>query len=209
MIDKIGLFPLKLVIFPGFTIPLHIFEERYKLLVNKAFSEKSDFGINLNDSVKLHDVGCTVKVREITKAYSDGRMDIMVEGYRRYHLKRFTEGKEGYYIGEVEFFDDIKEKIDHTLLDSCIEQYNEIISKLSEFSVVKIDKKSLQNDMPSFGIAAKTGLTLIQRQELLAIRSENQRLEAIHFHLTKVMPLANREDQANSIIKNDGYFRYK
>ena len=77
---KLKLFPLRLVAYPSKIVPLHIFEDRYKLLINECISTNSEFGIIYQNDKMLANVGCTVKVHKVLKRYKDGRMDILTKG---------------------------------------------------------------------------------------------------------------------------------
>ena len=99
------LFPLRVVVFPRTALPLHIFEERYKEMVGEAIRSSSEFGVVLAKEEGIVNAGCTVVVEKVIKTYSDGRMDIMTRGSRRFEIVGLNEDK-SYLRGEVEFFDD-------------------------------------------------------------------------------------------------------
>ena len=101
----IPLFPLQLVVFPRTQLPLHIFEERYKEMVGEAIRDESEFGIVLAKDEGILNAGCTVKVAKVLEMYTDGRMDILTLGQRRFEIVSLNEEKD-YLRGEVEFFDD-------------------------------------------------------------------------------------------------------
>lgn len=202
---KIGLFPLNLVLFPESIIPLHIFEERYKELINRCVDDNNVFGINLA-APKMQKIGCTAEVLDVMKKYEDGKMDIIITGRQRFELKHFYDGEESFYVGEVEIIEESEEKIDPELLKTCVEHFNKIISSLEELKIDHIDPVKFKNQYPSYYLAAKSGFTVDQRQELLEINSENRRLRYIYEHLTKVMPLIKEADRINRVIKNDGFF---
>ena len=63
----IPLFPLGLVLFPGMPLPLHIFEERYKLMVRECMDEDKEFGVVLFNGKDIRDFGCTAKIEKILK----------------------------------------------------------------------------------------------------------------------------------------------
>src|SRR5262245_11754601 len=98
------LFPLGAVLFPGLVMPLHVFEERYRVLVGHLMALPSDapreFGVvaiergwevdgdaisATSPHVSLYPVGCTAEVRKITE-YSDGRFDLVTVGRRRFEI---------------------------------------------------------------------------------------------------------------------------
>src|SRR5664280_2245352 len=88
--NVIGLFPLQLVLVPGEVVPLHIFEERYKRLVGETLDGR-EFGIVLADGDSLRECGCTVRVAEMLEQLDNGRMNILVEGGRRFRLVEVRE----------------------------------------------------------------------------------------------------------------------
>ena len=79
----LGLFPLGLVLLPGEVVPLHIFEERYKRLVEERM-DGGEFGIVLVEEGALRECGCRARVSELLEGLDDGSMNILVEGVRRF-----------------------------------------------------------------------------------------------------------------------------
>src|SRR6266568_3725639 len=101
----IPLFPLSLVVFPRTRLPLHIFEERYKEMVGNAIRDSSEFGIVLAKEEGIVNAGCTVTIEKVLQMYSDGRMDILTRGQRRFEIEALNQEK-SYLQAEVNFFDD-------------------------------------------------------------------------------------------------------
>lgn len=69
--QKLPLFPLKLVAFPGEQLNLHIFEPRYKQLIKDIETSKGTFGIAVYLD-KLMPFGTEVELEEVSKVYDDG-----------------------------------------------------------------------------------------------------------------------------------------
>ncbi len=209
--DKIGLFPLGLVLFPESVVPLHIFEQRYKNLIRDCMETGSEFGINLMLASKVYDIGCTAKVKAVIKDYDDGKLDITVGGFKRYKLNSYTVGSRIYYEGDIEYFEDgapgenEPDVLDLGLLDECIRFYNEISEIVKIINIRKIDMRSLDTRLPSFFIAQKSGMSLKQKQELLEMRSENKRLLTLRNHLKEILPMLRKAENINQIIRNDGF----
>src|SRR5205823_13571367 len=101
----IPLFPLRLVVLPRAPLPLHIFEERYKELAGDAIRDNSEFGIVLAKEEGIVNAGCTVTIEKVMQMYSDGRMDILSRGHRRFEIEALNQDK-SYLQAEVNFFDD-------------------------------------------------------------------------------------------------------
>ena len=111
MSELLPLFPLSTVLFPGMRLPLHIFEERYRLLVAhlRAQPEPRRFGViairqgrevGADGITALHEVGCVAAVRQITP-HPDGRFDLATVGTERFRLLRVDDSLP-YFQGEVE-----------------------------------------------------------------------------------------------------------
>ncbi len=78
--ERIPLFPLNVVLLPGAELPLHIFEPRYRAMVNDCLEEKSEFGMLLSLPNGVARVGCTAEILQVAKRYEDGRMEILTVG---------------------------------------------------------------------------------------------------------------------------------
>jgi ATP-dependent Lon protease len=205
--QKIGLFPLGMVIFPGSSIPLHIFEPRYKQLVRLVVADNDVFGINLVNADKLHQIGCTVKVTQVVREYEDGRMDIVVTGQKRFFLQSMYEGKEPYYVGHVQYFEDSETVYDNALREECVALHNEIIGIVypgSSGSAFLIHSTMVNNEL-AFVIAQKAGLELEQKQKMLEMRSEHQRLEFVRKVMHELLPDLRQKQQLQRVIMADGY----
>jgi Lon protease-like protein len=103
--DLLPLFPLRVVLFPRIPIPLHIFEERYKLMVGEAIRENSEIGIVLATSKGVVNVGCTAVIDRVLERYEDGRLDVLAVGQRRFQIHSLDYERD-YLRGTVEYFDD-------------------------------------------------------------------------------------------------------
>lgn len=204
---KIGLFPLNIVLFPNSIYPLHIFEDRYKELINTVNSNNSYFGINLMTSSNIREIGCTAQVQNISKIYDDGKMDISVRGIQRYKLNNIIDGEESYLIGEIEFIEDKVEKADREILESCVNIFNNIVDTVSVLRVQKLDLEDLPDENLSYLFAQKSGLIPEQKQTLLEMDSENERLLYMKEHLEKIKPKVSKAYEIEKIIRNDGYLK--
>jgi len=84
--ERISLFPLNVVLFPGEQLPLHIFEPRYRKMVRNCLEEKSPFGMLLALPKGVVRVGCTAEIVDVVKRYEDGRMDILTVGREPFRI---------------------------------------------------------------------------------------------------------------------------
>src|SRR5256885_7151499 len=90
--ERFPLFPLGLVLLPTEILPLHIFEERYKLMIGRCIEEETEFGIVWLAEGGLRDVGCSASVAQVLERTDDGRMNILARGGRPFQLVRRVEG---------------------------------------------------------------------------------------------------------------------
>src|SRR4029453_12731577 len=91
--EEIGLLPLGVVLLPGERLPLHIFEERYKELIGECLETNREFGLVFADEEGRRSIGTTAAVLEVLERFPDGRMNILVEGRRRFTIGEPTEGR--------------------------------------------------------------------------------------------------------------------
>jgi len=203
-VEVLPLFLLQVVLLPGARLPLHIFEERYKTLVHECVGTDHEFGINLATGSKLADVGCTACVVAVLKMYDDGRMDIVVEGKRRYRLLSSETGKAPYGLGRVEFFTSPQEEPDRGLTERTIRLYNELVAVVYRDTVERIDEDAAAPEL-SFLLGQKAGMGLEQRQQLLELPSENQRLQLLHDYLEAVLPKLEQAGEIERVVRSDGY----
>lgn len=203
--STLPLFPLSVVIFPGSRLPLHIFEERYKILINECIAERKLFGINLVYENKVRSIGCAVNVVEVLERRDDGTMEIIVEGTRRYTLHHFADTRQPYQVGAISYYDDADdERVDPELVDTAVQLYNRFVALAFKGTVHALS--SFADDAClSFIMVQKSGLELVQRQLFLTMKSENERLKFLVRHFELMLPLLNDKNRIDTIIINDGY----
>src|SRR5271156_5324750 len=100
--SRIALFPLNIVLYPGATLPLHIFEPRYKLMIHHCIANNCEFGVILAGEKGVATIGCTAAITQKLKDYVDGRMDILTQGRVVFRALNLLQEKE-YHEAMVEF----------------------------------------------------------------------------------------------------------
>ncbi len=208
-LKKIPLFPLNVVLFPASKLPLHIFEDRYKIMINKCVKEKKSFGINLFLNDKIFLTGCTAFVDEVTKTSDTGELDIVTRGLFRYTITDYSLNKDGYFTGHVEFNSENNLISDNARFYEAVNLYNELIGIVYKGSIKSIDpddEKWWEGDLSvSFLMAEKCGLNLNEKQKLLEIDNEDDRIYFMLNYFEEVMPKLKDADRISSIIMSDGY----
>lgn len=200
----IPLFPLNIVLMPGAPQPLHIFEERYKQMINECLEEESEFGMVLADDEGTRDVGCTARIVELVERYDDGRMVILVEGARRFKLNNVLTGKP-YYVGEVEYIEEQQEEDVTGLAEECIALLERVVEAATEGSV-DIEVEPPYNNL-SFAIAGRIEFDLETRQQILELTDERQRLEKLKELLSDAAERLERERRASEKARTNGHLR--
>lgn len=197
------LFPLNLVVFPHEDLNLHIFEPRYRQLINECLDEKKTFGIPAFVNNKLLGYGTEVEVKQLSKRYGDGRMDIKTKGLRIFRIIDFQNpAKEKLYAGgEVVFIEneDLTEEINPYLLS--------LVEKLYRLLKVKSDYEKNDYAPFSYRIVHKIGISVAEEYELLTMSSEKQRQEKLIEHLELILPIVAEVERTKERIAMNGHFK--
>jgi len=203
-LSDIPLFPLNVVLLPGAPLPLHIFEERYKQMVNECLESESEFGMVLADESGTRRVGCTARIVELVERYEDGRMLILVEGSRRFRLNNILTGRP-YYMGEIEYLEEEPEEDVNPLAEECIALLERVVEAATEGSVGIEIEPPYRN--LSFAIAGRVEFDLETRQQILELTSEKERLRKVKELLTAAAQRLERERQAREKAQTNGHLR--
>ncbi len=200
----IPLFPLNVVLMPGAPQPLHIFEDRYKQMVDECLEEESEFGMVLADDEGTRDVGCTARIVELVERYDDGRMVILVEGSRRFKLNNVLTGKP-YYVGEIEYIEEEPEVDITELAEECVALLERVVEAATEGSV-DIEVEPPYRNL-SFAIAGRIEFDLETRQQILELTDERRRLEKLKELLSAAADRLEREREASEKARTNGHLR--
>ena len=203
--SDIPLFPLNVVLMPGAPMPLHIFEDRYKQMVDECLEDESEFGMVLADDSGTREVGCTARIVEMVERYDDGRMLILVEGSRRFKLNNVLTGKP-YYVGEVEYLADEEPGEEITeVAEECVALLERVVEAATEGSV-DIEIESPYRNL-AFAIAGRIEFDLETRQQILEFPTEKERLEKVKELLSQAAERLERERQVREKAQTNGHLR--
>lgn len=210
-VTEIPLFPLNVVLFPYSKLPLYIFEERYKKMINECSNNESEFGINLFAEKKIYSTGCSASVDNIVNRTDNGEMNIVTKGKRRYKIVNYELSSEGYYKGRIKFTEEESLNYSKEKMEKTVRIYNDLVELVYKGEVSKIELNDLKwydcKRSVSFFMAEKSGLSLIERQNLLEIDTEEERLDFILKYFAEVVPKLKEADKVTNIIKSDGYIQ--
>ncbi len=184
------IFPLPLVLLPGMPLPLHIFEDRYKEMMADILPDNREFGIVFAKEEGIVNIGCTATVQKVVRRYEDGRLDLLASGQRRFEIDSLNEDK-SYLQAEVEYFDDEEaEDVPRDLKEKALLAVWPIAGETKNHPNFQAPAR---NSRLAFKIA-RLVKDLDERQTVLSLRSENERLE----HLVRLVPGVPRSAGENS-----------
>jgi Lon protease-like protein len=172
---ELGLFPLPIVLVPTERIPLHIFEPRYRELIEECVENESDFGFVLaTGDGAVHEIGTRAGVLEVLEVLPDGRMNVVVEGGERFRLLELTSGR-SFTTGLVEpVFDD-----DDPPAEGDVERALEVFRELAETSESEVDFPEPDVAQLDFELAARVDFGVDAKQEVLAMTSPRLRMQRL------------------------------
>jgi len=183
--ERIPVFPLDVVLFPGAVLPLHIFEPRYRQMVKSCLKEKSEFGILRSLPKGVAYVGCTAEIVEVVKRYDDGRMDILTVGRAPFRVIRlYTENP--LVEGQVDYLEDRGIPSNPRIRRELIELYEACHTLIFDDYPKNADGDSSQE--LSFVVAATLPMDLLWKQQILELRSEADRQERLVAYLREWAP---------------------
>ncbi len=204
MTNFIPIFPLGIVVYPGEELNLHIFEPRYRQLINECFAAKKPFGIPAVVNDKVCEMGTLVEITEISQRYEDGKMDIKTRGQRVFRvLEIIKELPDKLYSGAIVNYPDNEEKGNRALMQNLLKGIKEL------HKLLKVKKKFAKpdNEIWSYDVAHHAGLSLAEEYELLELLHELQRQEYLKRHLKKVLPMMAEMAILKEKVKLNGHFK--
>ena len=201
----IPLFPLGVIVLPGMSLPLHIFEERYKLMIAECLAQDKPFGIVLFDGQSLHTVGCMARVTEVTKRYEDGRMDIMTRGGQRFIIQKLITEKP-YMEAYVDFYEDV-DQTSLNELQPLLKEAEDLLKELSKLGQLTQGLYLPPQSSPlelSFAIASLEGFTVAEQQQFLEMTSTAERIKKAVQALSRLVQRSRLTNEISTIIGGNG-----
>lgn len=199
---KLPLFPLQSVFYPGETVPLHIFEDRYKQLIHDCREEAQTFGIPVYINERIQ-YGTEVQLVEIVNTYEGGEMDVVCIARQVFRVMSFENELPGkqYAGGVIAFLENIS--------DGKVEKRQEVLDLLRElYKLMGVTYDLPEADQfTSFSMAHKMGLSYEQEYKLLQISRESERLKFLRMHLRTTIQVLQEVNRTKSIIEQNGHFR--
>jgi uncharacterized protein len=184
MTERLPLFPLGTVLFPGLVLPLHIFEERYRTLVADrrdagtfgVVAIRTGFEVGTEERVDLHPIGCSTEIRQISEL-DDGQFDLVTVGRRRFRIVELHTDVAPYLVADVEW---VTEEDDGGAAEKLVPGVLDVFQRYLE--LIRTDGHQATEQLPddptvlSYLVAATAVLPLDERQQLLACATTRERL---------------------------------
>ncbi|WP_291959788.1 LON peptidase substrate-binding domain-containing protein [Maribacter sp.] len=199
---RLPLFPLQSIFFPGETVPLHVFEDRYKQLINDCRNEAITFGIPVFINNKM-EYGVEVQLVEVVTTYEGGEMDVVCVARQVFKLLAFDNVMDdklyaGGIVKLMEYDYEATDEKKQTIINGIEQLY-----AIMDVPYTKLNVKEFN----SFTLAHKIGLSFEQEYQLLQIPTENDRLNFIGLHLTSTITVLSEVNRTKKTIELNGHFK--
>jgi Lon protease-like protein len=202
------LFPLGIVALPGESVPLHIFEDRYRRMIERCLggdpgSVESQFGIIWLSDQELKPIGCACEIERVLERLEDGRINILARGTRPFRLLERQE-ELPYPAGTVEFLAELDEPPDEQASAGALELYRELVQQATDRTLTAEELSELD----AYGMAATVEFGVDAKQELLELRSENARLRLLTLLLRAAIKRLELVERAGERARSNGKVRF-
>jgi len=212
MAIELPLFPLNVVLFPGADLPLHIFEARYRLMINECYQQEKPFGVVLArpQSQQMREepypIGTMAEILALSRM-DDGRMNLIARGGQRFRILDQHREKP-YLTGIVEVYKDLPEP--EPVLREQADKARELFNTYLEILLEVIGKQETQFDLPaapeelSHFIASFLDIEDEAKQRLLEMTLTTQRLESVIVTLRREVPFVRQMLSMSNIYRAGG-----
>jgi Lon protease-like protein len=215
-VSELPLFPLAVVLFPGVPVPLHIFEPRYRQMLEDVQAGNNLFGLcyfdassSTRDMPVVGSVGCVAKVTE-TQSLPDGRSNILTVGVIRYRIAAYVERGDPYLVVRVSYFEDEVENKE-AVQDSSREVAEKFTRIARAVRIINDERANLPNisdtepERLSFLVAAALEVDTDMKQELLELRSTSERLQRLRDILERAVSGYEERARVHELAKGNGH----
>jgi Lon protease-like protein len=197
------LFPLPIVALPTESVPLHVFEDRYRRMIEECLLTEREFGIVWRSEDELKQVGCACEIKEVLERMDDGRLNILARGTRPFRLIERHDDLQ-YPAGVIEFLTDEEEETDAEAAQATRELYAELVDQATDQQLEDDDLEA----MNAYRMAATVEFGSDAKQELIELRSENARLRLLALLLRAAIKRLELVDRAQARARSNGKVRF-
>ena len=195
------LFPLDLVLFPGASLPLHIFEPRYREMISECLDRRKSFGIVRAKEEGVAEIGCTAEIITVAKKYPDGRMDIVTEGRERFEVMQVNQER-SFLQAEVLYLRDEPGEASAEEIAQAVRLQAEIMQLAGSDPAARSGSDTSQL---SFVLVGPLPLDLDFKQTLLGMKSEAERVQAVISYLETILPNLRRTVRVRQKAGGNGH----
>jgi Lon protease-like protein len=202
------LFPLGIVALPSEGVPLHIFEDRYRHMIEQCLegapgSLERQFGIVWLSDEELKTIGCACEVEQLLERMEDGRLNILVRGTQPFRLLERQDDRQ-FPAGVIEFLAEETEERDPAAAAAAHELYRDLVMQATDR---EIEDAELEQ-MSSYRMAATVEFEVEAKQDLLELRSENARLRLLALLLKGAIERLDLVERAQVRALSNGKVRF-
>jgi hypothetical protein len=193
-----------MVVFPGESVHLHIFEPRYRQLIGECETQGITFGIPAFVDGRVMDLGTEMKLVGVEKRYPNGELDIRTLGLGLFRIERFfRQAPDKLYAGA-----EVRQMENRMEGDPMVAQL--IMDKLEElFRKLQVEKEipSSPLDFRTYEFAHQVGFTLEQEYDFLCILDEIGRQQYLLEHLESILPVLSDAETLRRKAQMNGHFK--
>jgi Lon protease-like protein len=202
-VEHFPLFPLELVALPHELIPLHIFEERYRVMVARCLEERREFGIVWASEDGVRTTGCACTIEKVLHEHDDGRLDILARGTRPLRVLGDLDAVP-YPAAHVELLDEPSDPADPATEEAAHAAYGDLVREVTD----EEPESERLAAMDAYAMAATVELGLDAKQGLLDMRSEDARLRLVTRLFRAAVHRMDMVDRAQARAASNGKVRF-
>jgi Lon protease-like protein len=197
------MFPLGMVALPTESVPLHIFEDRYRKMIEECLVAEKEFGIVWLSEDELKPVGCACEIDRVVERMEDGRLNILVRGTRPFRLVERQDDLP-YPAAVVEFLIEQDEVADPEVVQQAHTLYAELVEQATDKTLEEDDLAELD----AYTMAATVEFGTDVKQELLELRSENARMRLLTLLFRAAIKRLELVERAQARARSNGKVRF-
>jgi Lon protease-like protein len=197
------MFPLGMVALPTESVPLHIFEDRYRKMIEECLESEREFGIVWLSEDELKPVGCACEVDRVLERMDDGRLNIVARGTRPFRLVERQDDLP-YPAAVVEFLTEQEEEPDPEVIEETRGLYADLVEQATD---KQLGEEELA-ELDAYTMAATVEFGTDVKQELLELRSENARLRLLTLLFRAAIKRLELVERAQARARSNGKVRF-
>lgn len=216
---ELPIFPLPLVLLPKEILPLHIFEPRYRQMLDDAKAAKNIFGISFFDhevefeKPTVGSIGCAAEIRE-SHELPDGRSNILTSGVVRYRILDYVDIGKTYLTAAVVFFEDEPEDTDKLteIAGEVFDLFERIAKAAFKMSGARGQYPEVPRTTPealSFLVTAAFNLDNQLKYSLLEMTLASERLVRLKGILLPAVRQVEESADIHSLSRTNGHSKKK